>query len=356
METEQRIKRPRLKTFVLMPLLRCNANCTFCSQRLERHDRARNDLMLSLEKWFDIIRQGMALGLSHIIISGGEPTLYPDLLPLVRFCKTNNLHVTLNTNGIAVSEELVQALADLGLDSCVVSLYSHKPNVHDELKGVNGAFQGAIKTLELLKSYHIPIYFLAVLTKKNLSGLAEYLEFIRSFKPVHLYLSYLEGDNPGLRPSAEDIHHFQTGVLPRSIKALGAHLVPKDNRSLFGKLRSSFRLPFCGRSQHHEKLAPLRNLYRFEHVSINDLAKGVYNPATYNGCGVGNRMCLILANGDVLPCLGVQYWSTPPVGNIHETLLNEIWYSELWERARKRGSGWCRLCPMGHHVGIRLRI
>ena len=338
-----------------MPLLRCNANCSFCSQRLERHERARNDPMLSLEKWFDVLRQGMALGLSRVIISGGEPTLYPELIPLVHFCKTNDLHVTLNTNGITVSEGLVQALSALALDACVVSLYSHKPSVHDELKGVQGAFQSAIKTLNLLKRYRIPIYFLVVLTNKNLSGLDEYLKFIRRFKPVHLYLSYLEGENPELRPSAEDIRHFQASVLPRSIKALEALLEPMDEPGLLAKINMFLRYTLRGQSYTHGKLAPFRNLYQFQYVSIDDLAKGVYNPVSYKGCGIGNSLGLILGNGDVLPCLGVQYWRTPPVGNVHNMDIEKIWYGKPWERAREHGSGWCRFCPMGHHVGISLK-
>jgi len=347
-------KKPRLQGFVFMPELRCNAACSFCAQRLERHHGARNDPKLSLEQWRDLVRQGIALGLSRIIVSGGEPTLYPNIVPLVRFCKEHDLKVTLNTNGIDIQEELARSLADAGLDNCMVSLYSHDPNVHDELKGVPGAYQGAMKTIDLLRKYRIPICFLTVLTNKNLAGLSDYLEFIRPMRPGSLYFSYLEGDNPELRPSTDEILHFHSAVLPRCVKALEALLPTERSLNLFERLLQFCCYPVSKKLLRKHKLRPLRKLYQFKHVSIDDLARGIYNPSSYRGCGIGNKLCLILANGDVLPCFGVQYRNTPPVGNVHNTPIAEIWYGEPWERARKRGSGWCKLCPMGHHVNISL--
>ena len=43
-------------------------------------------------------------GNTSVDIQGGEPTIYPDILELIRYCKEIGLHPTLITNGWALAD------------------------------------------------------------------------------------------------------------------------------------------------------------------------------------------------------------------------------------------------------------
>lgn len=57
----------------------------------------------------------------------------------------------------------------------------------------------------------------------------------------------------------------------------------------------------------------------------------------------------------VLHCNAVEYYHEPVVGNVLQKPLREWWTDDRWEEIRRKGTGWCRVCPMAHHITIRLK-
>lgn len=92
----------------------CNLSCPFCHNPdlVEAPDRLPD---YPLEPLFEDLERRRSF-IDGVVISGGEPTLYPDLLPLMRRIRALGLQVKLDTNGLlpaVLGEVLEQGLADL---------------------------------------------------------------------------------------------------------------------------------------------------------------------------------------------------------------------------------------------------
>ena len=87
----------------------CNMKCMYCNIQ----NTSRNDL--NIEEWkkaVDIIKK---LGAKEIVILGGEPTLYSNILDLIKYIsKESKLTCNLTTNAFD-NYELVKQLLENGL-------------------------------------------------------------------------------------------------------------------------------------------------------------------------------------------------------------------------------------------------
>jgi radical SAM protein with 4Fe4S-binding SPASM domain len=76
-----------------------------------------------------------------VSLFGGEPLLYPDILPLVREIKRRGLTCTIITNGGRL-EPYARELVEAGIDSIAVSI-DGPPDVHNRIRGKADAYQKA---------------------------------------------------------------------------------------------------------------------------------------------------------------------------------------------------------------------
>jgi pyruvate formate lyase activating enzyme len=124
----------------------CNLTCSYCHNPAlvltpeQIPDFPQADLLDELQRRRNFI--------DGVVISGGEPTLDPQLLPLLRQVKELGLQVKLDTNGLApkVLKELIwEGLVDLvALDLKTV------PARYSELHTGPVAIEGLAKTVRLL--------------------------------------------------------------------------------------------------------------------------------------------------------------------------------------------------------------
>ncbi len=95
---------------------RCNFRCLYCMPLEGMQWLAKKDI-LSYEEIADVVRQLAPLGLRRLRITGGEPTIRPDLPSLIRQLRAvpGIEDIALSTNGVKLPE-LAQPLRDAGLD------------------------------------------------------------------------------------------------------------------------------------------------------------------------------------------------------------------------------------------------
>jgi len=80
-----------------------------------------------------------------VLFSGGEPLVRPDLFELAAYARSKDLHVVLSTNGTLIDRETAQRLKDHQFAYVGISLDSAIPAVHDEFRGVKGAFERTMR-------------------------------------------------------------------------------------------------------------------------------------------------------------------------------------------------------------------
>ena len=108
----------------------CNQRCRFCYAAGQSLGASAE---LSTEEWKQAIDKLREARVPMVTFTGGEPTLRPDLAELVDHAKW--FVTRLNTNGVALTDELVQGLKAAGLDSLQVTLYDADAAIHHELTG-----------------------------------------------------------------------------------------------------------------------------------------------------------------------------------------------------------------------------
>jgi len=95
---------------------RCNFRCSYCMPIEGLPWLPKSDI-LSYEEIADVVRQLAPLGLRRVRITGGEPTIRPQLATLVHMLRSVPAveDIALSTNGVRLPE-LARELADAGLD------------------------------------------------------------------------------------------------------------------------------------------------------------------------------------------------------------------------------------------------
>jgi len=96
----------------------CNKNCSFCLNDFQEKPINNNNLFLdktiaksAIVNYSNTFKDKYPL---QVYFSGGEPTLHPNILSLLKFAKINNCKVILNTNGSFSNnkEELIMEYTD----------------------------------------------------------------------------------------------------------------------------------------------------------------------------------------------------------------------------------------------------
>lgn len=139
----------------------CNQKCVFCYAAGQQIAAVRE---MTTGQWKQAIDKLEAARVPMVTFTGGEPTMRQDIAELVGYAK--RMVTRLNTNGVNLSPELVQALKAAGLDSVQVTLYSHDEAVHNALVGSNH-FQDTVRGIQNAVAAGLDISINTPLCKKN---------------------------------------------------------------------------------------------------------------------------------------------------------------------------------------------
>jgi cyclic pyranopterin phosphate synthase len=107
---------------------RCNFRCLYCMP-LQGLDWLPKSDILSYEEITDVVRQLAPLGLRRLRITGGEPTIRPNLDELIRQLRAipGVEDIALSTNGVRLPD-IANLYRDAGLDRVNISADSLRPD------------------------------------------------------------------------------------------------------------------------------------------------------------------------------------------------------------------------------------
>jgi MoaA/NifB/PqqE/SkfB family radical SAM enzyme len=112
---------------------------------------------------------------NHIVLSGGEPTIYPNIEKIIKLCRSKKFKkIEIITNGRLLADRaFAKKIIMLGTTGFAVSVYGISAGTHDAITRVKGSFlqtKAGVKNLCLLaKKYQISVRINTVLTKQNIS-------------------------------------------------------------------------------------------------------------------------------------------------------------------------------------------
>ena len=99
------------------------------------HERVKRELLT--EEWLSILTKAWNAGIPHIVFTGGEPTLRPDLAELLAHCQSLGQVTGLLTDGLRLSDhEYLHSLLNEGLDHIMLLLDPKNEQSWEAIKDV----------------------------------------------------------------------------------------------------------------------------------------------------------------------------------------------------------------------------
>jgi radical SAM protein with 4Fe4S-binding SPASM domain len=298
-DIEEAVANGRLLTMEIEFSRSCNFRCPYCyvPQKSSLKDE------LSQDEIRDAVLQAKDLGARRIIILGGEPTIYPHFLEMVRFMRSNGLQVEMFTNGSKITPDLAKQLFEQQV-RVVLKMNTFDEKIQDVLSGKKGSYrliQEAYQNL-LKAGYPSEEAFLAVDTiicRQNADEIVPLWRWLRG---------------QGIAPYFE--------MITPQANAKENEWLDVDSK----KLQQIF--------------SEIAEIDRLEYGQTWDPQP----PLLGNRCMRHKFSCVVSSRGDVLPCVGIEV----PIGNIREKKLRDIIQdSEILQDLKNHRhtiKGPCRVC------------
>jgi radical SAM protein with 4Fe4S-binding SPASM domain len=272
----------------------CNNECAHC------YNEPGRLTIPSLPKgeWFEIIDKLVELGVPHLILTGGEATLYPELPEIIKYADNKGMIVGLNSNGrYLASEKYMRTLADAGLNHVQITLGSHLPEVHNQTMGAK-SFSQTVAGIESAISSGIHVITNTTLMRSNMDHAEEIISFLHDLGIKTFAMN-------GMIYSGGGFDH-PTGISEKEM------------------------IPLLGRVRDHAKKLGMKFLWytptEYCRLSPIELEIGAKR------CNAGEYSLCIEPNGDVLPCQ--SYYVS--AGNILTDSWESIWQGGLFTSFRNR--------------------
>jgi radical SAM protein with 4Fe4S-binding SPASM domain len=300
----------------------CNLRCQHCYQD---DFSKRNDLdWAGLEKVCDnllnTIKEWGKTACIHL--TGGEPLLKPDLLPLLTHLDRHSIVEELGiiTNGLTIDQEMMRRLSGFSkLKKIKISLDGGDAETNDAIRQ-KGAFDKVMQNLPLIKEGgRFEILFMLTVMKRNFRSLPFLLELCRDI------------DIDGLI-----IERFIP--LGRGRKIMDEVLSKEEWKEMVGMLADFIS------AEEENSFFP----YQAFQISFSGGEPELLGAP----CVIGVDGLCIMPEGNVFPCRRFPV----SIGNLLETPLKQIWEeSDILKKLRRRENlkGKCERCEMKDCRGCR---
>lgn len=155
--------------FELLPL--CNLSCKMCFLRNSAALCKDYSSLLPLDFWLRVASDLQDQGTLFLLLTGGEPFLYPEFETLyLELCKMGFI-LTLNTNGTLITKEKARFLAQHQPRRVNVTLYGTNPATYKKVTGSASAFEKAINGIKNLLEVGIQVKMNVSLIPENVDEL-----------------------------------------------------------------------------------------------------------------------------------------------------------------------------------------
>lgn len=125
---------------------RCNLHCAHCFVSATR----RGATMPYQQITEVLIPRLAACRVERVTLTGGEPTIHPHFLDVVRAFRDAGMAVGVCTNATTLDDQQISALARIGGVHCNVSMDGFRPESHGKFRGDQDSFATTVATVRAL--------------------------------------------------------------------------------------------------------------------------------------------------------------------------------------------------------------
>ena len=168
-------RQPRLASAYVHVTNRCNLSCIGCYSNDAGRNRDADPALASLERALDVLAR---LGVTRLVVSGGEPFLRDDLADIARAARRAGMDsVSVLTNGILCTPDRVEPLAGL-VDTVAVSFDGTGRAARAHLRG-DQRFEALVKAVATVRDAGIAARILPTVHARNVGDIPDYLRLGR---------------------------------------------------------------------------------------------------------------------------------------------------------------------------------
>lgn len=167
----------------------CNNHCSFCVVGVPQLHGDTVDI----RRLYSLLLRHASGGYDAVNLHGGEPTVHPDFLSILRFIRDLGYpEVHLQTNGQALQDPAFTAeLLALNVRLCVVSLHGAWAETHDAVTGTPGCFAAAVRGITQVKRLYGRVQTNTVVLRENMHELTAIIDLAKELGVDRFNLSNL---------------------------------------------------------------------------------------------------------------------------------------------------------------------
>jgi len=280
---------------------RCNERCVHCYLDHDDHgEMTTAEIKHLLDEMADA-------GVFILTLSGGEIFLRKDFFELLEHARRLMFCVKLKTNAVLIRERQAARLRDLGVESIQISIYSHRPEVHDAITLIPGSLKRSLDAIRFLKAQGLKVIIANVLMAQNM----------HDYPGVRALAAEL-GVECTLDPTITPMMDGNRSVLDLGVDQTGLRQVFRDT-ALVGDVEEFCAIP----------------------------AQPGEDDLDATPCSAGHTACYVSPYGEVFPC--VQF--PLPTGNVRQQRFVDIWrHSDQMNDVRSIRVKDLTTCPSCTHI------
>ena len=317
---------------------RCNLACRHCYQ-----DSAHASLAdeLAVEEKLGLVDQMGRAHMPMLALSGGEPTLHKDLLPVLRRAKSHGMHTTIATNGTTITPDRAGELAEAGLRYVEISLDSVDPARHDAFRGVKGMWARAVAgARNVVAADGLRLGIAMCVHQGNVEEVGDMIAFAEDL-------------------GASCFAHFNFIPVGRGLKMVSGDITPARREKLLALLNAKMQEGGMGVISTAPQLGRVclagaaleTGRAACSHAGSGSGVKARVVAKYLGGCGAGRTYVCIEPDGSVTPCV---YLPHRVMGNVREATFIDIFRNSVfWDvlNDRDRRLHHCEVCAFKNYCG-----
>lgn len=152
-------------SFELLPL--CNMNCDMCYVRLDRKEMERQGRIRTADEWLGLAEQMQKAGTLFLLLTGGEPLLYPEFKKVYLGLRKMGMIVTINTNGTLIDKAWADFFKAYPPRRVNITLYGTDEETYRDLCHYPGGYEKTIRGIRLLRERNIDVKINGSLVRDN---------------------------------------------------------------------------------------------------------------------------------------------------------------------------------------------
>lgn len=311
----------------LAPTQRCNFNCELC--KIGRPGTINPKEEMSTARILSLLSELRECRTKIIGIWGGEPLIHKDLGLIIKTARSLGMYTYMTTNGYLLTQEKRKMLLDSGVNSISVSIDHSRPEGHDKLRGVKGAFNKTIEGIKALVAegrgrLHVGINM--VVHRNNISEIASVATVAQKLGVQWFKVMPVHADHP---------------FSDKKFELSDIQFTPDDCKKLTRAMEEAVLI------------LRQRGLYTNSEYYRRGMLTYFTGADAPQNCKAGYLLTNINSYGDVSLCTRDKR----VIGNVKNTHFREVWRSDTFKKIRKEPSrSICHHCWLSCFVEPSMRL